>query len=403
MTSRLEDLRFIRSADVYKAGLPAASLIRLADGSTEFRYLEGYVAEHAADPTRAVATSLPIGSSPVVTPSGALPAFFAGLLPEGHRLSTVIRAVKTSSSDELSLLLAVGADTPGDVQVVAAGEALNEPAGAADTPSGGELDFTALAERIDEHAIPGVQDKASASMISTPVATRHGRFILKLSPDAFPRLVENEAEHLRALRIMRLPIARAEVLHDSQGRSGLLVHRFDRTRAGSAWERLAFEDATQVLGLPPASKYGLDSESAIAALASVAAAPLVAVRNLYAQFVLAWLTGNGDLHGKNIGVLRDAESRWRIAPIYDVPCTAVYRDFTLALPVAGRVRGLRSRHWAEFADTIGLPDKAAQAVNLRALDVAAGVDLAAAGFTGSPLAGAERELRARRRELAEKG
>jgi serine/threonine-protein kinase HipA len=49
----------------------------------------------------------------VETGSGALPAFFSGLLPEGHRLTVLKNAVKTSLGDELSLPLAVGADVPG--------------------------------------------------------------------------------------------------------------------------------------------------------------------------------------------------------------------------------------------------------------------------------------------------
>ena len=43
------------------------------------------------------------------------------LLPEGRRLGALRRAVKTSADDELSLLLAVGADAIGDVQVVPSG------------------------------------------------------------------------------------------------------------------------------------------------------------------------------------------------------------------------------------------------------------------------------------------
>lgn len=39
--------------------------------------------------------------------------------------------------------------------------------------------------------------------------------------------------------------------------------------------------------------------------------------------VFAWLTGNGDLHAKNVSVLQQA-GEWRIAPIYDAPPTVPY-------------------------------------------------------------------------------
>ena len=127
--------------------------------------------------------------------------------------------------------------------------------------------------------------------------------------------------------------------------------------------------------------------------------PLIARRNLYLQFVYAWLTGNGDLHGKNIGVLETARGGWEVAPIYDVPCTLVYGDNSLALPVAGQTRNLRRRHWLELADSIGLPLKAAVSAHRLALTAAVSVDWGAIGLEGSSVRGAQRELRFRRYEL----
>ncbi len=72
-----------------------------------------------AAPGPAIATTLPVTEVPVLRPGGALHAFFAGLLPESRRLGVLRRAVKISADDELSLLLAVGEDTIGDVEVVA--------------------------------------------------------------------------------------------------------------------------------------------------------------------------------------------------------------------------------------------------------------------------------------------
>ncbi len=129
----------------------------------------------------------------MTTSAGALPPFFAGRLPEGHRLTVLKYAAKTSFDDELTLLLAVGADVPGDVQVVPAGEAPAEPASLADTSSPAELDFPSLANAVDLHGLPGVQNKDSASMLTTPLAMRGMRYLLKLDPPEHPHLVENEA------------------------------------------------------------------------------------------------------------------------------------------------------------------------------------------------------------------
>ena len=127
----------------------------------------------------------------------------------------------------------------------------------------------------------------------------------------------------------------------------------------------------------------------------------MAARDLYLQFVFAWLTGNGDLHAKNVSVLGNGTGDFTIAPVYDAPCTLLCGDGTMALPVSGRTRNIRKRHWAAFAADIGLPEKAAESANALALKAAVSVDLSALPFSGSPLNSAIRELRLRRNELAD--
>lgn len=135
------------------------------------------------------------------------------------------------------------------------------------------------------------------------------------------------------------------------------------------------------------------------ALAQHCASPLVAARNLYLQFLFAWLSGNGDLHAKNISILRDLQGRWNVAPIYDIPCTVLYRDMSMALSIAGRDKGLSRRHWLELADSIDLPQAVASSAIKQALRAASAVDLGTLPFAGSPLTGAERELRIRRSKI----
>lgn len=395
MPEDLGRLKFVRRADVYKAGVLAGHLNRSSRGSVVFSYSPGYLSTAG----RPVATTLPVVAEPVETPSGALPSFFSGLLPEGHRLTVLKDAVKTSLGDELSLLLAVGADVPGDVQIVPAGDVPAEPPPLADTSRPEALDFAALADAVDRHGLPGVQAKASASMLTTPVALANRRYLLKLDPPRHPHLVLNEAAHLTGAKALKIPVARHRVVSDRNGLPGLLVERFDRTQDDGLL-RLALEDAAQVLNLPPASKYALSSEEVVAALAGLCKANAVAVRNLYLQFVFAWLAGNGDLHAKNTSVLEGRHGGWVVAPVYDIPCTLLYGDDTMALTISGRVKNLKARHWQEFAASIGLPVRAAAAANKIALAAATAIDLENLPFTGSPLNGALRELRFRRGELS---
>jgi serine/threonine-protein kinase HipA len=394
MIEDLHRLKFVRSADVYKAGLLAGHLDRTDQGSVVFAYAPDYL--DGGGP--AVSTTLPLAAGPVEAPSGALPSFFSGLLPEGHRLTLLKDAVKTSLGDELSLLLAVGADVPGDVQIVPAGEAPEEPPPLTNASRPEDLDFTALVDAVDPHGLPGVQAKASASMLTTPLALANRRYLLKLDPPQHAHLVLNEAAHLAGAKALKIPIARFNVVADRNGLPGLLVERFDRAIDGGPL-RLALEDAAQVLNLPPASKYAVSSEDLVLSLAGLCKAKAVAARNLYLQFVFAWLTGNGDLHAKNAAVLERRPGSWVVAPVYDIACTLLYGDETMALTITGKVKNLKAKHWQEFAANIGLPERAATAANKIALAAALAIDLEALPFTGSPLNGALRELRFRRTEL----
>ena len=361
-------------ADVYKQGVHAATL-RRRDGGVEFTYTPDYLS--ASLPP--VATTLPLTDEPVVGRGGAVPPYFAGLLPEGRRLSGLRRAVKTSADDELSLLLAVGVDPVGDVQVVAAGEQpmVAEPLITVERDFADVTYSDILAEAgiVDPMALAGVQDKASARMMSVPVGLGSGRFILKVDPPEFPNVVANEAYFIEVARKAGFTVVKAQVVHDRGDRPGLLVARFDRViAADGSLTALAVEDATQVLGLYPSEKYNVTTEQLVHALSSQCAARVLAVREVFRQIVYAWLTGNGDVHAKNISILRTSVAgEWRIAPAYDLPSTLPYRDFTMALSVGGKRDGLSRRSLMEFAHVVGLPDRAAGRVLDDVLNATAGV------------------------------
>lgn len=316
--TELEQYRFIKAAKVLKNGVPAATFARTSSGGTVFSYLPGY----AGPP---IAFSLPIEKIPVETLGGALPPFFAGLLPEGHRLSVLRRAIKTSADDELSLLLAIGHDLPGDVQVIAESETPSENTARITQPTS-TLSFRELTESVDRTGIAGVQTKASASMINTPVSTSTEHAILKIDPAEYPHLVLNEALHLQQARMLKIPVSDHRIVHDRDGIPGLWVTRYDRIGD----QRLAMEDATQVMGIYPSKKYSVETEDVVHALVSRCAAPMIATRNLYLQFLYAWLTGNGDLHAKNVSVLRSTNGRWEIAPMR---CTTFLVQLCTAISV----------------------------------------------------------------------
>lgn len=380
MTS-VADVTRVERADVHKAGRLAGAMHRHGD-DVVFEYDPAYLADAEAP---AVAYRLPKSAQAVTTHGAHVHAFFAGLLPEGVRLQATIAAARTSADDHLSLLLAVGSDMVGDVQVVPHGEAPVALPAAADLQHPGALDFAALfseaitgdASALDRRALAGVQAKVSASMLSAPLRTRHGSAILKLSPATHPRLVENEHFFLGMAAACGLTVPEHQLVHDGQGAAALLVTRFDRggVSADGTPTRYAQEDGCQVLGRYPGSKYRVSLQEVVGALASAVASlgGSAAATALQALEIAAfsYLIGNGDLHAKNLSILQVAGRPWGLAPAYDLLSTRAYvGDDDMALEFYGRRARMGREHWLEAGERLGVRERAMARSLHRIADVA---------------------------------
>jgi serine/threonine-protein kinase HipA len=390
----------VRLADVYKAGVFAGQIIG-RDDSNLFQYSADYL--KSGQP--AIASTLPLSDAPVVTTSGAVPAYFAGLLPEGRRLSALIRRVKTSADDELSLVAAVGSNTIGDVQVFDTGVKPThvEPVVLLTK----DLQVESFAGLLEESfgteliAIPGVQDKVSGRMITVSAKAATDSFILKFDPPEFPQLVENEHFFLTLAKQSGLNVVEHQLVTDSTGKKALAVTRFDRQGIGGLEKSLAVEDACQALGLWPVAKYDPSSERAVGALIKLCSAGGLEAAALFGQLLFAWVTGNGDAHTKNLSVLaRDTE--YRVSPAYDLPSTLFYSfSSAMALSVMGRKTGISGKIWLTFAEEIGVPHSIATKMARQILSATAGLEEQIAegflNFDQQTCKKAAREIKNRRR------
>ncbi|KAB3520762.1 type II toxin-antitoxin system HipA family toxin [Corynebacterium sp. zg254] len=351
----------IHRADVWVGAALVGNLTSYSDGTTEFLYNQ----ETLAHGGPAVATTFPVRDNATVTTGGALPAFFSNLLPEGRRLSTLKKNSKVSMDDELGLLLHVGANTIGNVAVVPQGQRPHPHS--AQLTMNEDLDFTealSSAGIVDPSALPGVQDKASARTIAAPTVSDGVDYILKVSPPEYPKLVENESACFEMIRSAKkwIPAASATVIHDKHGRSGLLVTRFDR----HGDTLFPVEDSAQLLNIPPAAKYSPTMEDVASAILTVSRRRALDAQKIAYLVAFAWLTGNGDMHAKNISVINTGEG-FELAPVYDIPSTLPYGDHTLALSVAGATDNLSGKKFLSFTHSIGLSDRAARTVMDRSL------------------------------------
>ncbi len=362
------DIREIDSADVYIGEVLAARMTRQDGDRVSFDYL----ADHSPMPARVRDQSvswslLRSADEPVITTGGAVPAFFAGLLPEGVRLGIVTNAMKTSADDHFTLLLAIGADTVGNIRVYPRGTDPVIPVPLFDPQR--DNDFRAVFNRLtgsfdaDPVGLSGIQPKVSPGMLSAPTQTPTGAAILKLNPDEYPHLVENEHFFMRMATDCGLRVATTRLLHDSHGRSALLVTRFDRAGA----TRIAQEDACQVANIYPASKYRIKTETALTALGDACArgggSRVAAVAELFKTVVFSWLIGNGDLHGKNLSIF-NPDGIWQPTPAYDLLCTQPYMRWRdpMALNLYGRSNRLTRAHFIESGERLGLRPRATGAM-----------------------------------------
>lgn len=362
--SRRLDLRDVTKADVYIGEDLVAHLTREHSDRVSFDYIADERAPESNIRERSVSWSLlRSGEYPVVTTGGAVPPFFAGLLPEGVRLGVVTSSTKTSADDHLTLLLAIGAETVGNVRVVPAGGAPARPLPMFEPER--DNDFRTVFARLtgsvdaDPVGLAGVQPKVSAAMLSTPAQTRSGPAILKLNPIQYPLIVENEHFFMRMAAACGLRIATTSLLHDAAGASALLVTRFDRAGAS----QIAQEDACQVAGVYPASKYRIKTETAITALADACGrgggSKPATVLELLKVVVFSWLIGNGDLHGKNLSIY-NPDGVWQPTPAYDLLCTQPYMGWRdpMALNLYGRANRLGRADFVEAGERLGLRPRA---------------------------------------------
>jgi serine/threonine-protein kinase HipA len=350
------DYRSLETLHVFREDKRVGTLTRLPNGC-EFTY-EADVLQSNDLP---LALHLPKTSKPLVTEGILnLPTYFAGLLPEGVMLAAAQTLLGSAKDDLFAVLAATGRDAVGDVEVRTPGAPRAEPsllnlAGAKEViasileQKGGRVDAIA--------AIPGVQPKMSIGSIVR--ASKGPSFIAKFPPLEFVGLVENEAACMTLAKRCGLRVTNVRV---DQG--VLIVERFDRESTGKGrFRKVHVEDMLQVMNLFPHSKYGLDFVELSAAMESlnVSVAGILEILRLYA---FSYMVGNGDLHAKNVSLIRKPDGRWVPSPAYDIVSTLPYGNViagadAMALALADEALGrFEMGDFIEFGLRFGIPERA---------------------------------------------
>lgn len=351
MKNQVTDLKKISKIYIFQEAQPCGQLLRTEQGSI-FEYGKTFIQNKTS-----IAFNLPVSSQAISTSGDNLHPFFAGLLPEGLRLNALIAATKTSASDMFTLLAASGPDTIGDISV-----GLSERR--EDFQNLKKINFENksfmqiflesiaskdFAMRQLDSAIAGVQPKISAQMISLPIRNKNKDYILKLSPKEFPKIVENEDFFMKLAKKCGINTAATKIIYDPTDNSGLLVSRFDRELVDNKKIKLHVEDACQFLNKYPQDKYRLSYRKIAEGIQNWSSAPQIEILNLIKLVAYSYIIGNGDLHAKNISLIKDPHSnRVALAPAYDLLSTFAYGDQSMALEFMGRDKKLRFKDFLEF-------------------------------------------------------
>ncbi|MBN1115305.1 MAG: HipA domain-containing protein [Oligoflexia bacterium] len=349
----------INELTIYKQGKVAGSIIR-TDKGCDFIYDDAYL---ASGNNRDLAFNIPKTQKRHSVSGINLHTYFAGLLPEGLRLKAIIEHLKTSPDDLFSILAASGSDCIGDVSACPPGDSKYEP----EKYRLKDIDFYVLFNKsitdkynvFHSEGIPGIQSKISGSMISFPLSMRGEEkgYILKLNPADKPSLVENEYWTLMLAEKCGIKTNRTKIIHDKNKNKGLLVERFDRVfdRKSNCVIKVHQEDACQFLDKYPSEKYRLSVNLICDGIKELASAPVIDILTLLKVYVFSYITGNGDMHAKNISLvaLKDGK-QVTLSPAYDLVTTLIYGDRTMALKIDGKDDGITKKMIVEFAMRYGI-------------------------------------------------
>jgi serine/threonine-protein kinase HipA len=143
----------------------------------------------------------------------------------------------------------------------------------------------------------------------------------------------------------------------------LVVERFDIREGGNDTRMLALEDFCSVLELPTQAKYDGTIDRVARQVRQLSTAPDEDITTIIRRALFAWLVADGDMHLKNIALLKVAEpgeqkfDRVRMAPMYDALTTRVFPNLAhdrMALKLNGKDDKLRRADFKTVATRAGL-------------------------------------------------
>jgi serine/threonine-protein kinase HipA len=239
-----------------------------------------------------------------------------------------------------------------------------------------EHNLAQIYQRADTPRLSGIQIKAPMFLdpegVLSPSIGKPFTHILKPAGtsgyDALP-LVEWTAMALGRAAGFEAPTTALLSMPDGMP-PALVVERFDIRESLADKRMMALEDFCSVLDLPATAKYDGTMERVARAVRQLSTAPEDDLLIVIKRALFAWLIADGDMHLKNMALLKSAEPKdrqfrsVRMAPLYDAVATRVFPNLKhdrMALKLNGKDDNLRRADFRTLATTAGLRAAAADA------------------------------------------
>lgn len=313
----------IRQLDVAINGQAAGQLLK--HSVYEYRYTS------PAPDQASVALLMPASSSPTWQ-DGDLFAAMDQNIPEGDLFMRLRALFPKQPLTPMHLLALAGANAIGRL-----GFALpnTEPAPRAATIDRQTLLSTRYSPAVFDELVraylstgAGIAGMQPKIMVPDRPTVPIPSLIVKAASDTYPDLAANEFLCLSAAQRAGIETPTFDLSHDGQM---LILDRFDLVASahGDGLDRLGFEDVASLMGLRVRDvlsdrKYQ-GSYERIAQLLQYLRLPGESLHRFFEQVAFSVMVRNGDGHLKNFGVLYTCADDVRLAPMFDVVTTAIYR------------------------------------------------------------------------------
>lgn len=370
---------------------------RIKSGIDELQYDQGWLTNPRGRP---LSLSLPFTPNNQVLKGDKVSFYFDNLLPDSQNIrERLARRFKTNSIQAFDLLIALGRDCVGAIQLLPDGETpknikcikyqyLNDLQ-VADILNSATNNY-AFGQLNDDElriSLAGAQEKTALlwhnNQWCKPLDETPTTHIFKLPMGLIGNMkanmqtsVENEWLCSKIMAAFDMPIAHCDIGIFGNTKA-LIVERFDRKLStdGSWIIRLPQEDFCQAQGLSPLLKYqgdgGLNIQDCINLLANSENASIDKKHFFKAQIIF-YLLAATDGHAKNFSIKHLPNNKYQLTPMYDVLSihpligTKAHQIPKQRVKMAMAIRGsknyyhlakIQHRHFITHGKSIGFAEK----------------------------------------------